>query len=292
MKTCSAILLAAGRSQRLGFDKILTPLLGKPVLLYALESVLASPWVEEVLIVTRADIVPDIRQLALTLHPTKSVRVVAGGAERQDSVYAGLLSVSETCTHVLIHDAARPLLSLSLIEKVLSASDQTGGAVAAHRATDTLKRVDGQGAIETTLDRSQIWMMETPQVFEKKLITESYKKVMEQQVAVTDDASTVELAGGQVLVVESDTLNLKITRPLDWQLLELWLQQTEGKSLRDDIHQLSNELSPLVGYLPLLEKYGGDEPKFLDYLKKSLDSVRLVQAILHSLQKRVRELFP
>jgi 2-C-methyl-D-erythritol 4-phosphate cytidylyltransferase len=291
MSDCTAILLAAGRSQRLGFDKILTPLCGQPVLLYSLQSLLSSPRITEILIVTREDIISSIEEIVARENSTKPVKVLAGGLERQDSVYEGLKAVSQSSSRVLIHDAARPLLSLAMIEKTLEASLKTGGAVAAKRATDTLKVVGNDGVINTTLDRSKVWLMETPQVFEKDLITRSYAKVIKEKSAVTDDASTVELGGGSVVVVESDTLNLKITRSTDWQILELWLKQADGKRVREEVHQLCNEFSPLVGYLPLLEKYGGRDEKFIDYLGKCRNSTGSLQDLLRSLQARVRDLF-
>jgi len=291
MNHCSAILLAAGKSQRLGFDKILTPLCGQPVLIYSLQSLLNSPLIHEVIIVTRQDIIPAIESLVAGQKPVKNVRVIQGGAERQDSVYLGLKSVAADSTHILIHDAARPLLSLSMIEKSLIACEKTGAAVVARRATDTLKKVSATDEIEATLDRSTIWLVETPQVFHKKIITESYERVITKKAFVTDDASTVELAGGTVFVVESDTLNLKITRTMDWEILELWLKKEGVLLIREDIHHLSNELSPLIGYLPLLEKYGGHDEKFLNYLSRCIDSARGVQTALHALQTKTRNLF-
>ncbi|NJK93141.1 MAG: 2-C-methyl-D-erythritol 4-phosphate cytidylyltransferase [Blastochloris sp.] len=291
MKRCSAILLAAGRSQRLGFDKILTPLCGKPVLLYSLESLMASTLIHEVIILTRPDVIPAIEALIEPLPKIKPVRVMPGGKERQDSVYEGLKAVDSGSSHVLIHDGARPLLSVGLIARILEVCEETGASVAAHRATDTLKKVDEDGVIEHTVDRAGIWMMETPQVFARQLITAAYERVIREGLSVTDDASTVELGGGKVRVVESDALNLKITRGEDWKILELWLQRGELTSLREDIHQLSNVVSPLVGYLPLLEKYGGMDEKFKNYFQKSAESLQGLQELLHRIQQRVRLLF-
>lgn len=290
MRSCSAILLAAGKSQRLGFDKILTLLNGKPVLKYALTSLIESPLVQEIIIVTRQDIIGRVQDLAESLNSLKPITVVVGGAERQDSVYKGLKSVTTNSTLILIHDAARPLLSVSLIEKALTAVTITGAAVVARRATDTLKKVNALGEIQETVDRSSIWLMETPQVFEKNLIINAYEKIIHAGKAVTDDASTVELAGGKVVVVESDALNLKITRSEDWKILELWFKRGSMEEVRKEIHQLSNDMSPLVGYLPLLEKYGGSDTKFKEYLTNCLQSVKAAQATLRTLQIKFLEL--
>jgi 2-C-methyl-D-erythritol 4-phosphate cytidylyltransferase len=288
MSSCSAILLAAGKSQRLGFDKILTPLCGQPVLLYSLRKLLASEWVGELILVTRKDIIPAIEKLVEEEKPNKPWRVIEGGEERQYSVFQGLQSVGDGFELVLIHDAARPLLSDLTIQKTVEAARLYGGAVAAHRASDTLKEVAESGQITQTLDRSKTWLMETPQVFHKKLITDAYGRIIAEKAMVTDDASAVERMGAKVVVVESESLNLKITRATDWQILELWLNREQGKELRHSVHQLSNDLTPLVGYMSLLGKYGGGDPKFLEYWEKCQNSTKDIQGHMREIRNLLK----
>ncbi|MDR1190789.1 MAG: 2-C-methyl-D-erythritol 4-phosphate cytidylyltransferase [Verrucomicrobiales bacterium] len=223
MKTCSAILLAAGRSRRLGFDKILTPLAGRPVLHYSLSALKQSPSVAEVIVVTRADLLPQVRALAAAAAGDNPLRFILGGAERQDSVANGLREVSPSAAEVLIHDAARPLLDERVIAATLAVARARGAAVTAHRVTDTLKEADDRQRVTATLDRSKIWAMGTPQIFHRALIVSAYAKVQAERWPVTDDAAAVELSGQPVYLVENPGLNLKITRQTDWDLLELWL---------------------------------------------------------------------
>jgi 2-C-methyl-D-erythritol 4-phosphate cytidylyltransferase len=292
MKTCSAILLAAGRSRRLGFDKILTPLAGKPVLWYALEALKGSPRILEVILVTREDILPQVRDIAATANGDNPVKFVIGGGERQDSVFNGLQQISPLAAEVLIHDAARPLLDEQVIGDTLRVAREKGAAVTAHHANDTLKEATAEQEVTVTLDRSKIWAMGTPQIFRRDLIISAYAKVQAEKLAITDDASAVELLGHPVYLVENPRLNLKITRQADWELLELWLRRGAGAELREKLHDLSNQLTPLLGYLPLLEKYANDEKRVADYLARMKSSSLAVPEVVKDLQKIARELFP
>lgn len=291
MSGCSAVLLAAGASRRLGFDKILSPLAGKPVLLYALEALGQSVGITDIVLVSREDTAEAVSRLAAGAGLRKPWKVVAGGKERQDSVWNGIRE-SGPSDFVLIHDAARPLLDVSMVETLLAAARESGAVICGRPATDTLKVADGEGRIESTVDRTKFWQVETPQVFRRELIERAYREVQEQGIAITDDASAVERLGEPVKIVTAGSFNLKITRPADWQLLELWLTFQRGSEFRKAVHQLANQASPLLGYLPLLEKYGGQDPKFAGYLGKCLTagqgleaSVRVLQETVHRLEK-------
>jgi len=292
MSYCSAILLAAGRSQRLGFDKILTPLAGRPVLFYSFEALWDSPDVQEIIVMTRADLLNQVEFMLSDFGKRKPVSVRIGGAERQDSVWAGLQSASPQATEVLIHDAARPLLTSELIATLLAKARESGSAVAAQKATDTIKIASPDGLVDQTPDRSKIWQVQTPQVFKKEFVHEAYAKVQEDKAAITDDASAVERLGLPVYLVESKTPNLKITRMDDWENLERLFREKRGKEFRQKIHDVSNLMSPLFGYLPLLKKYGGSDPKFVEYQNKILEGNSHLQGAVQELQKLARELFP
>lgn len=294
-KSCSVVLLAAGRSRRLGFDKILTELAGKPVLSYALSTFASSPYVKEVLIMTREDIFDKVQTVIDAVAPQVPVQILAGGAERQDSVWNGLQNVSEGTPYVAIHDAARPLVTAEMVETCLKVTADKGSAIASHPATDTMKEItpsDQMGcvSVEKTLDRSRIWQMQTPQVFEKELITEAYRKVQEEGLAITDDASAVEATGGSVWLADTGSLNLKITRAQDWELMETWFAREALKDLRKDLHDFANLLSPIVGYVPLASKYGGDAPKFLEYMAKLTEASNALQSAQKELHSKARRL--
>jgi len=291
MNGCSAVLLAAGASRRLGFDKILSPLAGRPVLLYALEALDRSAGITDIVLVSREDTADMISKLAAGADLRKPWKVVAGGKERQDSVWNGIRA-SAPADFVLIHDAARPLLSVSMVETLLASARECGAVICGRPATDTLKVADAEGRIESTVDRTKFWQVETPQVFRRDWIERAYREVQEQGIPVTDDASAVERLGLPVKIVTAGAFNLKITRPADWQLLELWLTFQRGSEFRKAVHQLANQASPLLGYLPLLQKYGGQDPKLAGYLEKCIlasqgleTSVRVLQDTVHRLEK-------
>lgn len=292
MKQCLFVLLAAGRSQRLGFDKVLTVLGGKPVLQYSLEVLKSSPRVSAIVVVTRKDVEGQVRAIIESLEIDKECKIVEGGKDRQDSVEQGLLHLPEEGDFVAIHDAARPLITEEMIAQVLDAAVREGGAVAAKRATDTLKRSSEEDLVEETLDRSKIWTIQTPQIFSRQIISEAYQTVQKQGIPITDDASAVEVIGKPVRLVETGGLNLKITHPLDWKLLELWMQASRSRDVREWVHLVCNEISPVVGYLPLLEKYGGDSEKFREYLQKVKGASVKLQESAGILQDGVRKLFP
>jgi 2-C-methyl-D-erythritol 4-phosphate cytidylyltransferase len=287
MSHCSAVLLAAGASRRLGFDKILSPLAGQPVLLYSLEALDRSPGITDIVLVTREDTRKAVESLAAGASLQKPWKVVAGGRERQDSVWNGI-QAAESQDQILIHDAARPLLSIEMVETLLGAARAGGAAICGRPATDTLKVADPDGGIESTVDRSKFWQVETPQVFRRDWIERAYADVREKGIAITDDASAVERLGLPVRIITAGAFNLKITRPADWQLLELWLTVQSGSGFRKSVHQLANQASPLLGYLPLLQKYGGNDPKFREYLGKCMDSSQAMEEAIRTLQESVR----
>jgi len=288
----SAILLGAGRSRRLGFDKILSPLAGRPVLSYSLEALGASPHIAEIILVTRPDIEAQAAALAQQWAPGKPCRTVHGGAERQDSVWAGLQASSPSSALALVHDAARPLLTADMIDQLAVAAREHGSAVCARPATDTLKEATPDGLVLRTMDRSKFWQIETPQVFRLTEIIQAYQKVQQEKVAVTDDASVAEHAGLPVRLVTAGLFNLKITRPADWLLLELWLAPSRGADLRLGIHELANQFSPMVGYLPLLKKHAAGNAKLEGYLDKVGEAVQRAEASLRAVQELARQVHP
>ena len=217
----AAVLPAGGAGLRMGgVRKQYTELAGEPVLLRSLRPFLEHPEVEWVVVVLPAGDVDDP-----PFELPAGVTVVAGGAERGDSVRNGLAVVPEAADAVLIHDAARPLLPGVVVERVLRAIGGGTGAIAAVPVADTLKRVDADGRITATVDRSGLWRAQTPQGFPRATIAEAYARAAAEGVTGTDDAALVERYGGRVTVVEGDTRNLKITRPEDLRLAELLLAE-------------------------------------------------------------------
>jgi 2-C-methyl-D-erythritol 4-phosphate cytidylyltransferase/2-C-methyl-D-erythritol 2,4-cyclodiphosphate synthase len=206
----AAVVVAAGRGSRLpgNVAKPYQMLGGRWILEHAVAAFETSPRIDEVIVVVAAEHVADARA---RLGPRVRA-VVAGGAERRDSVAAGLCALAEPAW-VLVHDGVRPFVSHGLIERVLAAAAHHGAAVPALPVAETLKEADGARVLRT-LDRSRIWAVQTPQAFRCGLLREAHAHAP-KDASVTDDAQLVERMGGTVAIVPGDAENIKITTPED-----------------------------------------------------------------------------
>jgi len=215
-----AIIVAAGRSTRMGgVDKLFALLGGRPLLAHTLAAFQASPSVEAIVLVAAADGLKGARQLVADSAFAKVAAVCQGGPRRQDSVRAGLDALGP-CQWVLVHDGARPLVTAGLIEEALAAAREMGAAVPAVPIADTVKETDGQGHILRTLDRSSLWAAQTPQAFRYDLLCRAHREVAAD---VTDDAAMLEALGLPVKVFPGSPLNLKVATPEDLRLAEALL---------------------------------------------------------------------
>jgi 2-C-methyl-D-erythritol 4-phosphate cytidylyltransferase len=208
------ILAAAGEGRRLGsrLPKALVPLAGTPLFLHSLRTFAALPFVKEIAVVLPAEWVDRIRkQLGRRLETLKVTTLVPGGARRQDSVRIGLEAI--TSPIVLVHDAARPLITRQAIAAVALAAQRHGAAVLAHPAVDTIKIADARGRVVNTPDRSQVWHAQTPQGIRRELFLNGYK--VNGRKDATDDVQLVERAGGKVVIVPGPASNFKVTTPDD-----------------------------------------------------------------------------
>ncbi len=221
-----AILLAAGQGRRLGHDKSITEIAGKPVLAHPLCALLQCPQIGMVVVTVRKDVVELAQKwLATTDLPAAQVRFIPGGKERQDSVWEGLEALGNSADWAVVHDAARVLTTRALIEKVIQGAQATGAAAAASKMSDTVRATDSSGRILRLVDREGLWRMETPQVVKTEVLRRGLQVAREKKVLVTDCLAAAELAGVQGVLVESGEPNLKITVPSDWALSEVWLKQ-------------------------------------------------------------------
>lgn len=217
------LIVGAGASRRAGFDKVFAPLAGQPVLAHSLRAFVACLYVDRVVVVLSANNLEHGRQLVDAGNWTKVVRVCLGGERRQDSVAAGLAALS-SCDWVVIHDAARPLVTPELITRGLAEAELTGAAIAAVPVTDTIKVVGPDMVVGSTPVRSSLWAVQTPQVFRYDLITAAYVGATGEY---TDDASVLEQLGHPVRVFEASQENLKITHPGDLELAEFLLRRRQ-----------------------------------------------------------------
>lgn len=217
---CAAILVAAGSSRRMGFDKLAAPLAGKPVLRRSLEVLLAATSVRSVVVVC-----PEERwRLFEGMDFTKPVVRVDGGADRHDSVANGLAAIPAEAELVAVHDGARPLVSPDDIDICIAAAAEHQAAALAKRATETMKRSDADDYSLESVDRENLWCMETPQVFSTELLRAAYQNVGAQGLTVTDEVSAVQAVGGRVKFIPSQSPNLKITTPSDLVVAEAILK--------------------------------------------------------------------
>jgi 2-C-methyl-D-erythritol 4-phosphate cytidylyltransferase len=211
----TVIIVAAGTSQRMGFDKLAAELDGKPVLARTVDAFLACEAIAEIIVVCPPD------RFALLDESTfaKPVRRVDGGAERHLSVANGLAAVSPDSPLIAVHDAARPLTSQADILATLSAAKEHRAASLARPVTETLKRSDENDFTTAAVPRENLWFMETPQIFHAGLIRAAYRHILENEIPVTDETSAIEALGEKVKLVPSTSPNPKITTPADLETL-------------------------------------------------------------------------
>jgi 2-C-methyl-D-erythritol 4-phosphate cytidylyltransferase len=210
-----AILVAAGRSTRMGFDKLWADLGGRPVLAWSLTTLATCPAIDRLVVVVSAESQDDAWKLVGRTVPARlRGRTVLGGDRRRDSVAAGLAEL-EDCRWVLIHDAARPFISDRLIVRGLGEVTLTGACVAALPARDTIKRVAPDRTVIDTPPRDQLWTVQTPQLFRHDLLSASLAATDDD---ATDEAALVERNGGTVRVFEGESSSFKITTPDDLDL--------------------------------------------------------------------------
>lgn len=222
---CSVVVVAAGTASRMqGIDKVLAPLGDIPILVRTLQVFQHSRDVAEIVVVTREDLLVEIADLCKAFSLDKVSKIVVGGAERVLSVRAGLREVNQNAKLIAIHDAARPFLTQQVLHEVLQQASVSGAAAPAIPVTDTIKRARN-GVVEETVDRSALWAIQTPQVFQADLIRAAVEKACSDQAPVTDDCSAVERLGMKVTLTAGDRQNIKVTTPFDLMLGEAILKQ-------------------------------------------------------------------
>lgn len=227
-----ALVPAAGRGLRMGgsVPKQFLSLGGEPLVIQSLRALQAAPVVVQIILaVPPADVEYCEREIVSRQCFTKVTKVVAGGAERQDSVRHALAQIPSDTEIVLIHDAVRPFVTLRMIADVVAAARKEGAAIIALPMRDTVKQVRMDGMIERTVDRTPLWLAQTPQAFRRDWIETAHRKAHAEGVRATDDASLVEWLGYSVAVVEGSGENIKVTRPEDLVIGEAILAARKGR---------------------------------------------------------------
>jgi len=215
----TAIIPAAGSGKRFGGKKQLKRMGNRPLLFHTLQPFIASELITEIVVVVSKDDVYQVdRELKSTIS-VKTVKVVSGGDTRQQSVFNGLKATDESSVLICVHDAVRPFVTKTLIDKVIQACDQHDGVILAQPSTDTIKKVMNDQILET-LPREIIWRAQTPQVFAKQALLEALELAESENILGTDEASLLERIGYQVGFVEGSSTNIKITTEEDWVFAE------------------------------------------------------------------------
>ena len=224
LKTCGAVIVAAGSASRMGgIDKVMAPLKGEPMIARTVRTFQNCDAISEIVIVTREDLILPITGLCRDFG--KVTAVIRGGVSRQESVNNGLSVLSKEVQLAAIQDGARPLVSWQLIDRVVRAANSYGGAVPVIPVKDTIKVCDS-ALVLSTPDRSTLRAVQTPQVFDLELLRGAMEKVAREGLEITDDCSAVETLGFKVKTVEGDEGNLKVTTQLDLKFAEMLMEET------------------------------------------------------------------
>jgi len=276
MEKVGAIIVAAGRSERMGgVEKIFATIDGKPLIAHAVEAFQHSSIIDRIVIVLAKDKVSVGLDLAKKYHWTKVVAVCAGGARRQDSVSEGLKQLNKV-DWVLIHDGARPCVTQDIIERGLEQAKKSGAAIPAMPVADTIKVISPDSYVKDTPPRDKLWAVQTAHVFRFDIISEAHHKAKGN---VTDDASMVESLGHKVKIFSGSYTNIKVTTPEDLIIAEAILKSTEtGEKLRTGI---GFDIHPLVKGRDLV--LGGVTLKFERGLQGHSDADVLVHAVIDAL---------
>jgi len=225
VRACGAVIVAAGSASRMGgIDKVMAPLAGRPMIVHTVEKFQRCALIQEIVIVTREDLVEEIRLLCGEFDKVQAV--VVGGSSRQKSVDAGLQALSKSVKLAAVHDGARPLVSRDVIEKTIHAANRYDAAAPAVPVKDTIKTVESS-LVTSTPDRSKLFAVQTPQVFDLDLLRAALKKAENDGAEVTDDCSAVERMGMSVKIVTGDERNMKVTTPMDLRVAEMFMEDTQ-----------------------------------------------------------------
>lgn len=224
-KVVSAVIVSAGNSTRMGgINKQFLELDGAPVIVKTINMFQRCQMIDEIIVVTRESDIDEIAKLVKEYDFTKVFNIVPGGETRQLSVYEGVTATSNIADLVVIHDGARPLVTIEVIEETIKTAAEYGAAATGVKVKDTVKVVDDNDNIIDTPDRAYMRFIQTPQVFDKKLYLDAVNTV-ENSKDFTDDCMLIEAFGKTVKYVGGDYENIKITTPEDIELAENYLNR-------------------------------------------------------------------
>ena len=224
-ETCAAIVVAAGSATRMrGIDKALAPICGVPMLLRTVKALAASEKIDEIIVVTRSDLIEPVSELCGS--EPKFSKAICGGSSRAESVFFGISAANADMA--AIHDGARPFVTSDVIDKTVEAAKKHGAAAPAIAVKDTVK-VAENSVILSTPERSRLYAVQTPQVFYTQEIKAALTDAMEKNVPLTDDCSAMEAMGKRVVLTEGSDDNIKITTPIDLAFAEVIVKRRDAQ---------------------------------------------------------------
>ncbi len=225
MRRVGVVIAAGGAGKRFGSrtPKQFLNVNGLPILEYTVSLFASLRSVDEIVVVSARNHIPRVERLIRRMGSRKIISIVSGGTERQDSVWNGLQGFISRPDIVLVHDAARPLVSRKVVNAVIAAAARNHAAVVGVRVKDTIKLEGKKGFYEQTLDRNRLWAVQTPQGFTFDLLMKAHNTARRAKYLGTDESSLVERLGIPVRIVEGDASNIKITTRQDLRLAEMWL---------------------------------------------------------------------
>lgn len=226
---CSAVIVAAGHSERMGEDKLFLTVGGRPVLALTLSAFQESPDVQEIVLVTTPERVDAVDKLRKGYHLDKLTQVIFGGETRTESAYRGVMAVSRQAELICIHDGARPFVTQRVIADAVRGAALDLAAAPAIPVKDTLKQAEG-GVVKATPPRESLFAIQTPQAFRAELIRAALAKAHESGTVYSDDCAAVEAIGGVIHLTKGDEQNVKLTTPQDRLLAEaIWNSRKEAE---------------------------------------------------------------
>ena len=217
---CTAIIVAAGNSQRMGRDKIMMPLGDRPVIAHTLAAFQKCEYIDEIIVVTKFERLQEIADICNDYKIDKTSKIVRGGRTRAESALLGVSEANDRSTLIAIHDGARPFVSTALIDRAVNSAKVNHAVAPAVYSTDTVRIVNTKGVVVSTPNRDTVALIQTPQVFDADLIKSALTKAVEKNMRITDDCSAVEALGVKVTVVAGEQTNIKLTSSTDVYLAE------------------------------------------------------------------------
>ena len=285
--TVAVIIAAAGNSTRMGdgIDKQFVLIAGRPLLWHSIQLFNSLPGLSRMLVTVSQSNEERVASLLRETVHNVQWQVVRGGSERQHSVRNAICLVDEASDLLLVHDGARPFVTMETVRQSIAAAVEHGAAAVAVPVKDTIKRADASAVVQETLDRSNLWQIQTPQVFRREVLLRAHERAASAGVLATDDAALVEWAGGRVKLVHGSYLNFKVTTPEDVSLAKAVAAGGSTQSMQRvgigyDVHRFVAGRPLMLGGVSVPHSFGLEGHSDADVLLHAISDALLGAASL------------